>query len=69
MIDREIVEAFAELLREYGKLQCELLERTLKEYHASQDALVDRLLARLEALLASPREPLPPSPPPRPRVN
>jgi hypothetical protein len=68
MIDREIVEAFAELLRDYGKLQRELLEQVLREYHNSQHALIDWLLAQLEELLAAPREPPPPAAP-SPRMN
>jgi hypothetical protein len=68
MSEHEVVEGFAALLRGYAQAQGELLAQTLSEYYRAQDALVNRLIGRLEELLASPREPYPPAAPP-PRMN
>jgi hypothetical protein len=67
MTERELVDQFAALLREHRQTEREFIDRLLTEYYATQEALIDRLFDRLEALLAS-RAPQPPAAPP-PRVN
>jgi hypothetical protein len=65
---RSYGKAQGELLRNYGKVQGERLERALLDHHRAHDALVDRLLLRIEELLASPCAPQPSAAPP-PRMN
>jgi hypothetical protein len=69
VIDREFIEAVSELLREYVRMQDELLSAMLHEYKLAQldvleralgkhlqtqSDMVDRLLVRLEALFRAP---------------
>jgi hypothetical protein len=68
MTEREIIEEFAAMLRSYAQAQREFIEKVLAEHHQTQGAIVERLLDRLEVLLAARRGPQPPPAPP-PRVN
>jgi hypothetical protein len=61
--DRIIVEQIAELLRAFSTAQTALLEKVLRYHLDAQHKLVDRLLAKLEDVLAA-APPGPPSPPP-----
>jgi hypothetical protein len=69
VIDREFIEAIGELLREYVRMQTDLLsdmlhehklaqldvlERALARHLQAQHGLVDRLLGKLEALFRAP---------------
>jgi hypothetical protein len=69
VIDREFIEAVSALLREYVRMQNDLLSVMLHEYKAvqldaleqaltghlrSQTDMVDRLLGKLEALFRAP---------------
>jgi hypothetical protein len=69
VIDRDFIEAIGELLREYVRMQNEVLsdmlhehkaaqldvlERALGEHLRAQGDMVDRLLGKLEALFRAP---------------
>jgi hypothetical protein len=69
VIDRELIEAIGELLREHVRIQNRLLSEVLREYKTAQfdvlelalskhlktqSDMVDRLLSKLEALFRAP---------------
>jgi hypothetical protein len=64
MSEREIIEEFAAMLRDYTQAQREFIDKLLADHHRVQEALIDGLLDRLEQLLAARRGP---QPPPAPR--